>query len=130
MTGYSALMAGLALTLAGAALTTCAAFADSVNVFGSTVTLRDTQAPGAVAEVVLHNRPSNGPADRGRTFPLTHGALTVEAEFFWDHNDAGDDSVTVTVPDGFLCDPPDCLLVCGESAVCTMPIYALDSVGF
>jgi hypothetical protein len=128
VTGYSALMAGAVLTVAGFALTTCVIHAETVSLSGTPVTLRETQAPGALAEVHMHNRTVNGPQDQ-HSFTLTLGDITVGARFDWNHT-GDDDAVIVTPPDGLFCDPADCVLVVPEDAEGVLLIYATESVGF
>jgi hypothetical protein len=100
--------------------------ADTVRIMGSSVTLRDTAQPGALAEVEFVNDPSNGAQDDGG-HDLAHGGLTVHARFTW--NAAGDDDrVDLTPPDGVIC-LPDCSLTLPEGEVGVVHLYDLNRVG-
>ncbi len=54
-----------ALLLACAALLACQAAADTVDIGGSTITMRQTTRPGALAELVFDNRAMNNETDSG-----------------------------------------------------------------
>jgi len=110
------------------ALLALAAPAHAVDVSGSTVTMQATTRPGALAEIVLENSPSNGLHDTGRTFPLEHDGLSVEARFHWNYS-GDDDAVIITPPEGIICVPYNCELVVPESQTGTLWLYRTDAVG-
>lgn len=114
----------LALMLA---LVASPAAAQSVaDLSGSTVTLRASQEPGAVAEVEFINIDRNGPHD-SRGFSLEVGGLPVDFRFTWQANPDGDDGVWIAPPDGYRAEPD--YLVVPEGQVGTALIYPLNSVG-
>lgn len=99
--------------------------ADTIGIAGSSVTLQATDRPGALAEIVMVNDPSNGPADNG-TRKLSLGDLSVSVEFQW--NMAGDDdAITVTPPDGVSCLPTSCVLLLPEGE--TETLWLFDATG-
>lgn len=74
---------------------------DRADIAGSVVALQPTTAPGAVAEVLFVNIPTNHSTDNG-DYPLTLGGLTVVVTFTWGN---GSDGIAVTVPEGFIAFP-------------------------
>jgi hypothetical protein len=88
----------------------------------TTVTLQPSDAPGAVAEVVMHNQAVNGLEDDG-TYTLT-GAITVDVQFTW--GSAGD-TITVTPPLGFIAFPET--ITVQEGATGVVVIYSAEGVG-
>ncbi len=90
------------------------ACADSVSISGTMVSLEPAPAP-AVAQVVMRNVQMNGSRDDG-FYVLTMPGLTVEAQFTWDAALEGHDRLTVTPPDGFVCQPADCSMTVAEGS--------------
>lgn len=114
---------------AAALLVAVPAFAqDSVNLSGSIITLRPSQAPGAVGEVVLDNRLLNSVHDEVRT-DLSMPGLSVGIAFDWNMNSAGADAIRVMPPEGIICVPHDCVLVVAETQVGTLVLFDLQGVG-
>ena len=112
----------LALTLIAAP-----ALADTVTLKGSTVTLRPTERPGALAEVEFYNDASNWQDDNG-DHVLTLGGLQVGLRFTW--NVAGDnDQIELTPPEGVICDPRDCTLSLGEGETGMVHLFSVEGVG-
>jgi hypothetical protein len=110
-----------------AAIVAVPAFAKPVeDLSGSTVTLRATDAPGAVAEVVFWNQDTNGPQDN-RGFTLSAGGFTVDFRFHWQSNPDGDDAVWIAPPDGYRAEPD--YLVCPEMRTCVALIFPQQQVG-
>ena len=103
-----------------------AALADMVSISGTPVTLKDTQRPGAIAEVVMHNVQRNNQPDEG-DYTLTHNGLTVTVTFDWDSTMAGADRITVAVPEGYVADPV--AIDVPEYATGTIVIFSVDGVG-
>ena len=97
-----------------------------LNLSGTTITLRDTVEPGAIAEVYMDNRSVNSPADE-KTTTLTLNGLDVVVSFFW--NVEGDaDQVTVVPPDGYACKPTTCEMTIPEDE--TGKVLIIEYVGF
>lgn len=92
-----------------AAATICAL----LDVSGTTITLGPTDHPQAVAEVIIRNAMTNGPWDT-REYTMTHDGLTIGLAFVWEAGPFGADQITVTPPDGFICDPLDCTATVDE----------------
>lgn len=86
----------------------------------TTVTMQDSAHPGAVAEIVFENRPTNGPHNNGK-YSLSHGGIDVSIRFEWDML-GRDDGIEVTVPPGFLAVPP--ILAVPEGGVGTVLIFS------
>lgn len=109
------------------ALIAAPALADTVALKGSTVTLRPTERPGAMAEVEFYNDPSNDAADNG-DHVLTLDGLEVGLRFTW--NAAGsDDRIELTPPEGVICDPRDCVLSLGEGDTGVVHLFSVEGVG-
>lgn len=104
-----ALYAGAALCCV--ALAALPVLADTLDLRGTTVTLRPTSEPGALAEVVMHNAEVNWSGDDG-DYTLTIPGLTVAAAFQWDA-EGQSDRITITPPDGIAC-APSCVLTVPE----------------
>ncbi|MFN3646261.1 MAG: hypothetical protein ACK4S2_07065 [Gemmobacter sp.] len=118
-------VAVLALCLAlGAA--PALALADTARIMGSSVTLRATDRPGALAEVEFVNDPSNGSGDDG-LYLLAHGGLEIDARFRW-NADGDDDRIEVLPPPGITCDP-DCTLTVPEGSSGMLWLIDLNRVG-
>lgn len=105
-----------------------AAAQDSIDLSGSVIRLQPSLRAGAVAEVILDNRPVNSALDE-RRFALSLDGLAVEGEFDWDHSGFGDDAVTITPPEGTVCLPTTCVLVIPEGETGTLWLFATDGVG-
>ena len=105
---WRGIIEGAAWTLVligGSALGVSMAFA--LDISGSTVTVQPTDEPGAVAEVVFDNQLHNSWADDGDYVAAMPG-LSVGVRFAWEVNPFGSDAVTITPPDGLICDPASC----------------------
>jgi hypothetical protein len=98
------------------------AFAETVAIATSTVTLQATDAPGAVAELVFQNDPTNGPQNDGN-YTLSIDGLTVTFRFEWDAM-GSDDGLRISVPEGFTVMPP--FLAVPEGGTGRALIYAGD----
>jgi hypothetical protein len=86
----------------------------------TTIRLQPSEQPNALAEVVFHNAEVNDGGDEA-TYPLTLGDLTVEVTFGFNVDPLGSDSITVTVPPGYVAIPAT--LVVGEDSTGTVLIY-------
>lgn len=103
------------------------ALADTVTLKGSTVTLRPTERPGALAEVEFYNDPSNYLDDNGEHV-LTLDGLEVGLRFTW--NVSGDDDrIELTPPEGVICDPRDCALSLAEGDTGVVYLFSVEGVG-
>lgn len=112
----------LALTLIAAS-----AMADTVALKGSTVTLRPTERPGALAEVEFYNDNSNW-RDDNSDHVLTLNGLQVGLRFTW--NAAGDDDrIELTPPEGVICEPRDCALTLPEGDTGVVHLFSVEVVG-
>ena len=98
---------------------------DWANFSGSLVRLEPTDAPGAVAQIVIDNRPCNGPADNV-THPLTLGSVDVSVTFTWDAVGASD-AVSVEAGPGLIAVPIE--LAVPEHEQGTILIYPLQGEG-
>lgn len=92
---------------------TAAAICALLDISGTHVTLGPTDHPRAVAEVVMRNSLTNGPHDNG-THAMAWDGLTVWVRFDWDAGHFGADRLTVTPPDGMICEPMDCAMTVDE----------------
>lgn len=109
-----------------AAMLPTVAGADPVkDIAGTTISLQDTQAPNAVAEVEFYNRRSNN-VTHNQTFDLTHNGLTISVTFTWRIGE-GYDSISVIVPKGYIAVPD--LLELPEETTDTLLIYPDGAVG-
>ena len=90
----------------------------------TTITLRETQAPGAVAEVGIFNVNVNQEPDDGG-YPLTLDGLTVTVYFVV--RLTGPDQFTVEVPEGYIARPET--VDVAEDAGAVVLIYSSDGVG-
>ncbi len=93
----------------------------------STVTIRATSEPGAVAEIIFRNESVNGPSDHDTFAPVTLGDLTVEISFTWQARADGADAITARPPDGFFAVPETLVVV--EGGTGSMLIYPRDFKG-
>jgi hypothetical protein len=89
---------------------------------GSTVTLRSTTAPGAVAELFFDNRGDDSGGRIRHTFEL--GGHHIEAELGVPHYP---DTIRVTPADGYIAVPDVLTIPDGETGV--VLIYPIDAVG-
>lgn len=88
-------------------------------------TIKATNEPGAVAEIIFNNVDVNGAADNG-TKELSLGTLTVEVTFTWDAAAGGADRITVAPPDGYMAIPDTLTLQEGtEGRLLIYPVTAL-----
>ena len=101
--------------------------AETVNLLGTTITLQDSARPAAVAEIRVYNTPNNGAYHDG-TYPMSHNGLSLTAQFIWNF-EGRNDAVIVTPPDGYSCDPVDCMLSLPESTGGTIYLFSLEGVG-
>jgi hypothetical protein len=90
----------------------------------TTVTLQDSAHPQAVAEIVFHNAPVNGPSNNG-DYHLSHGGLEVTVRFEWDM-DGDADGIEVFAPPGFIAVPP--ILAVHEGMTGTVLIFSDEGV--
>jgi hypothetical protein len=79
----------------------------ALDISGSIVTLQPSAEPGAIAEVIFDNRPNNSLMDNGG-YEAAMPGLTVGVRFDWEVSQFGSDAVTITPPDGVICDPASC----------------------
>jgi hypothetical protein len=100
--------------------------AEMVSISGTPVTLKGTDRPGAIAEVVMHNVQRNDQPDEG-DYPLAHNGLTVTVTFDWDSTMSGADRITVFVPEGYVADPE--FIDVPEYGTGTIYIFSVDGVG-
>lgn len=114
-------------SLFATATATAAAAAGTVDLSGSTVTLRGSEMPGALAEVMFDNVNRNGPHDEGVT-TLTWGGIEVEVSFHWNVNDDSDDAIVIVPPEGVIC-VPSCELVLKEGYSGVVTLFDLSGVG-
>lgn len=88
---------------------------ETANVVNSTVTLQDTEQPGAVVEVRFNNSTSDGERQQSR-FTLSHGVIVIDVLAIV--GDADPDTIHVTPPEGYACVPScDLTLQDGQSGV-------------
>ena len=106
------------------ALILCAspACADTADLGGTTVTLRPSHQPGAVAEIIFDNRSVNGRFHEGE-YTLTLDGLTVSFTFDWDTGTSTHDAITVTPPAGVICGP-SCTLTLAEGDTGTLWLFS------
>lgn len=84
--------------------------AETVHAWGylegyqSTITIQPTDAPGAVAEVVFHNKTVH--ADEDVRFDLTLDGLTVTVIALVGRG-LTPDRMTIIPPDGYIAEPPE-----------------------
>lgn len=95
---------------------------DYVDIKGTIIALRDTDYPGADAEVFIDNHPMNNETDNG-THTLELGEMRVDVTFLWH---PGGDEVIVTPPDGYVC-LPSCTQIVEEGL--NLVIYLLPFLG-
>lgn len=93
----------------------------------STVTIRATSEPGAVAEIIFRNENVNGPTDDDTFAPVTLGDLVVEISFTWQAREDGADAITARPPEGFFAVPETLVVVEGGSD--RILIYPRDFLG-
>lgn len=90
-------------------------FLSSIILSGTEIILQPSQEPGAIAEVIMDNKPMNGASDDGR-YPLEIDGLAVWLVFTWDAGEGGQDRIQVDPPRGVLCVPVDCILTLQEGS--------------
>jgi hypothetical protein len=88
---------------------------------GSTVTLRPTTAPGAVAELLFDNTGADGGGRLRHVFEL--GGHRIEAELGL----PDPDTISVTPADGYIAVPDVLTIPDGETGV--VLIYRIEAVG-
>jgi hypothetical protein len=89
-----------------------AAMADTIAIATSTVTLQASDRPGAIAEVVFDNNPTNDKGDEGARRLVGEG-IAVTVTFDWDVDVSGADGISILPPEGVICDP-SCEIVVPE----------------
>ena len=110
------------------ALTAAPAMADTITLSDdTTITLRPSTEPGALAEVHFDNRNVNGPTDSGE-YSLTMDGLALLFRFDW-NADGNDDAITVQPPEGVTCKPTSCVLSLPEDTEGTIWLYDAMDVG-
>lgn len=115
--GMTARILALLSCLAGPA-----AAQDTINLSGTTITLRATDHPGAEAEIVMRNLPVNGPHHNGR-YVLAWDGMVVEIRFAWNLGPGGADAIIATPPQHLVCEPADCVLAVPEGATGTLWLH-------
>lgn len=83
--------------------------ASSIDISGTTITLRDTTMPGAEAEIAMDNIATNDQGDNG-AYLLSLRDLEVWFTFQWESGPAGADAIHVDPPEGMICQPASCVL--------------------
>lgn len=128
MTSFLSFCAGLLAFLAVFAWST-AVFPDTtVVVTLSEVTMRPSTRPGAVAEIVFRNIPTNGSTDNG-TYSLADNGIAVTFSFTWNSGGpGGSDGLIFEVPAPYVC-VPSCTLEVAEGNTGAIWLYLLDGVG-
>ncbi len=101
-------------------------FALLLDLSGTTITLQPTTQPGAIAEIVMDSRNTNGPQDEVGTF-LDLGDLHVGIHFDWNH-DGSQDAIKVSPPDGVICEPATCVLSLEEDTVGVLYLYGWEGM--
>lgn len=89
----------------------------------SWVEIRETDEPGADAEVEFMNRDVNGPYDNG-DYVLEWGGLQTMFHFEWQGN--GPDSVYLTPPIGYVCVPTCDLTIPEKTSIVVYLMMALS----
>lgn len=97
----------------------------SVDLSGTRIEIGPSDAPGAVAEVTMHNQTKNGPRDNS-THTLTFGDVSVDVTFTW-NPDGSDDRMTVETGPDYIAVPPS--LDVQERFSGKIVIYPLRAVG-
>ena len=95
---------------------------DTVDLKGTIITLRDTDYPGAEAELFINNQPRNNIFDNGVN-TLDFEGLSVDVSFIWH---SGPDEIRVIPPEGYIC-LPSCEQIVQEMS--TMIIYLMPWLG-
>ncbi len=106
---------------------TPAALALLLDLSGTIVDLRPTDAPGALAEVVFENIATNDERETG-DYLLTLDGLTVGLRFIWNGAMAGADAIEVTPPDGVICKPTSCRLELLEGTRGAVVLYPWEGM--
>ena len=91
----------------------------------SSVQLRDTDAPNAVAEVYFWNSAQDAGGRVTHSFTLTHDGLTITGEA--ELGLAAPDTVRIAVPDGFIAVPNELTIPDGSGGA--ILIYPFHAVG-
>lgn len=76
------------------------------------VEIRESEEPGAAAEVIFQNEPINGHNDN-RTYSLEWSGVTTQFRFVWNQGDGGADGIEIIPPAGYDC-LPECVAVVRE----------------
>ena len=110
------------------ALTAAPAMGETVTLSHDTsITLRPSAEPGALAEVHFDNRNVNGPSDSGE-YSLTMDGLALRFRFDW-NADGNHDAITLQPPEGVACKPASCVLSLPEDTEGTIWLYDAMDVG-
>lgn len=94
----------------------------TVDLQGTIIKLRETEYPGAEAEIFIDNQPRNNVQDNGSN-TLELDGLVVDVAFIWH---SGPDEIVVIPPDGYIC-LPACEHMVREAS--TWVIYLLPWLG-
>jgi hypothetical protein len=70
----------------------------------TTVRIQETDAPGAIAEIIYHNVEVNNPHGAGE-YVISHEGITVRLIFGFNVAPGGADSITVIPPAGIIAIP-------------------------
>lgn len=76
------------------------------------VEIRDTDEPGAVAEIEFSNAPINGSADN-RTYSMEWDGTVTQVRFTWNAGPGGADAIEIIPPPGHAC-LPECYALVQE----------------
>lgn len=90
-----------------------AAYAESLSISGSMVSIAPSDVPGEVAVITFHNVQVNNWQDDGE-YTLAMPGLSVGIAFAWQVTESGSDRITVIPPDGYICEPRDCMATVPE----------------
>jgi hypothetical protein len=87
----------------------------------TTVRIQETEAPGAIAEIIYHNVEVNAPEDAGG-YTVSFNGITVQIEYSVNVDLLGADSITVIPPAGIIAIPDSLTLQEGYDG--TILLYA------
>jgi hypothetical protein len=115
----------IALVVAGAFYSPAQADTWSAGRGASSVELRSTDIPGAVAELHFNNTSNDSGTRLTYDWQLTHDGLTVRGQVDLGTGEA--DTIRAQVPDGFIAYPDTETIP--DGTVTTIVIYPLNAVG-
>ena len=101
------------------------AFADTLNISGSLISLEPSDEPGAIAQISFHNVSVNDAADNG-DYPLASADMTLTIQFLWEVNLFGADQITVVPPPWVICQPIDCTATVMEGEIGVVVLYPYE----